>query len=262
MKKKILIISLVVVCLLCFVIFAVVAQKNCSSGTTNNGEVDESLVTVSTPYAELKVTKTFYDKTENNVTSEEPYTVEFTSKKGDDLFSVVFNEESDLLLCSFKKDGKDITAYAKMGKLDEKSPNYDEDCILQEEVNVIKENLTADYASPQKESQSGTEAAADTYDIETPIGNVKYPVMWKDKVKTEKTGNTVKFSNDGTPLFDLVFEKCDGYLLGTYKDTPVYVVYHDVKTDEQHAMVDDINFILQGLMKDKNFTVNYGNKKQ
>ena len=261
MKKKVIAVSLIVSCVAIIAVIVIIAQNN-SSKVTNDGEVDESLVTVSTPYADLKVTKTFYDKTDNKVTSEEPYTVEFTSKKGDALFSVVFNEESDFLLCSFKKDGKDITAYAKMGKLDEKSPNYDEDCILQEEVNVIKENLTADYASPQKESQSGTEAAADTYDIETPIGNVKYPVMWKDKVKTEKTGNTVKFSNDGTPLFDLVFEKCDGYLLGTYKDTPVYVVYHDVKTDEQHAMVDDINFILQGLMKDKNFTVNYGNKKQ
>lgn len=261
MKKKVIVISLIVACVACIAVYFIIAQNNASK-VTNDGEVDESLVTVSTPYADLKVTKTFYDKTENKVTSEDPYTVEFKSKKGDYIFSVVFNEESDLHLCSYKKDGKDVSAYAKMGKLDEKSPNYDEDCILQEEVNVIKENLTADYASPQKESQSATDAAAETYDIETPIGNVKYPVMWKDKVKTEKTGNTVKFSNDGTPLFDLVFEKCDGYLLGTYKDTPVYVVYHDVKTDEQQAMVDDINFILQGLMSDKNFTVHYGNKKQ
>ena len=261
MKKKILVISLAIVCLACVVIFVVVVPKNCSSGITNGGEVDESLVTVSTPYADLKVTKTFSDKTENKVASEEPYTVAFTTKNGDALFSVVFNEESDFQLCTFKKDGKDVSAYAKMGKLDEKSPKYDENCILQEEVNVIKENLIADYVSPPKESQKTTDDA-ETYDIETPVGTVKYPAMWKDKVKTEKTGNTVKFSNDGTPLFDLVFEKCDGYLLGTYQDTPVYVVYYDVKTDEQHAMVDDLNVILQSLMSDKNFTVRYGSQKQ
>lgn len=262
MKKKIIAVSLIVVCLACIVIFAIVAQNNNASNITNDGEVDESLVTISTPYADLKVTKTFYDKTENKVTSENPYTVEFTSKKGDDLFSVVFNEKSDFHLCSFKKDGKDVTAYAKMGKLDDKSSNYDEDCILQEEVNVIKENLNADYVDSKKESKEATGTGAETYDIDTPVGKVKYPVMWKDKVKTEKTGNTVKFTNDGTPLFDLVFEKCDGYLLGTYKDTPVYVVYHDVKTDEQQAMIDDVNVILQGLMSDKDFTVHYGSQKQ
>ena len=83
--------------------------------------------------------------------------------------------------------------------------------------------------------------------------------MWKDKIDTEVTDGGVVFSTDGAPLFELVFSEGKGSLLGVYDGTPVYVIYHEAKTDEQKAMLEDVNVILQNLMKDKKFTVHISN---
>ena len=53
-----------------------------------------------------------------------------------------------------------------------------------------------------------------------------------------------------------MFVECDGYLLGTYKDTPIYMVEHPVENEEQAAMQMGVNTILQELMQDPNFVVN------
>ena len=47
------------------------------------------------------------------------------------------------------------------------------------------------------------------------------------------------------------------HLLGTYKDTPIYIVDYPVETDEQAAMQEDVNVILQYLMEDPKFTINH-----
>lgn len=95
-----------------------------------------------------------------------------------------------------------------------------------------------------------------TMDIEgTPIP-IKYPKKWETAVQTEITEDRVKFSNNGTPLFDLVFTECDGYLLGTYKDTPIYIVDYEASADEQLAMQEDVNVILKYLMNDPDFKIN------
>ena len=62
--------------------------------------------------------------------------------------------------------------------------------------------------------------------------------------------------NNGDKVFDLRFENCDGYLLGTYKNTPIYIVEYKAKNDDQVAMQQDVNVIINNLSKDKNFNIN------
>ena len=95
-----------------------------------------------------------------------------------------------------------------------------------------------------------------TLDISTSIVTMKYPSKWREKVQIEVEDNGVKFSNNGTMLFDLMFIECDGYLLGTYSGTPIYIVDYSVNNDEQAIMQEDVNVILQYLMEDKNFIIN------
>ena len=139
-------------------------------------------------------------------------------------------------------------------KLDSSNKNYDTYCGYQEAVNTIMTHLASDYTF--KINELVEDGDTSTFDIETSVVTMKYPNKWKDKVQVKVSDEGVKFSNDGTPLFDLNFIECDGYLLGTYKNTPIYVVDYTVKTDEQIAMQQDINVILQNLMSDSNFVIN------
>ena len=114
-----------------------------------------------------------------------------------------------------------------------------------------------DNNSSNQTTSTEAESTA-TYDIKTKVTTLKYAAAWKDKVKTTVTDNKVSFTVDDKPIFDIVFEKCDGYLLGTYKDTPIYIVEYAVEGDEQAQMVEDINVILENLLKDENFIINKG----
>ena len=67
MKKKVIAVSLIVSCVAIIAVIVIIAQNN-SSKVTNDGEVDESLVTVSTPYADLKVTKILLSSQAKRVT--------------------------------------------------------------------------------------------------------------------------------------------------------------------------------------------------
>ena len=86
---------------------------------------------------------------------------------------------------------------------------------------------------------------------------MKYPAKWQDKVEISVSDEGVKFSASGVPLFDLVFAEGDGFLLGTYNGTPIYIVDYPVETEEMLAMQEDVNVILQYLIEDSNFKINY-----
>ena len=88
------------------------------------------------------------------------------------------------------------------------------------------------------------------FEIVTPVVTLKYPSRWKEKVQVEVLEKRVRFSTAGVPLFDLVFEECDGYLLGTYQETPIYMVEYPVETEEQAAMQAGVNTILQHVVMD------------
>ena len=125
---------------------------------------------------------------------------------------------------------------------------------MQEDMNVILQNLMTDYEFVVGEAVEKIDDS--TVDIETSVTTLKYPARWKDTVTANVTENGVSFVNYGTSLFDLVFTECDGFLLGTYNDTPIYIVDYPVYSDEQAAMQEDVNVILQHLMEDPNFIIN------
>lgn len=207
---------------------------------------------IETPYANLRVTEDFDENVAHKETGKEPYVLTFSSKKDDtELFSIVFNGKGNTLFGTIVGEDANTVIHTNLVKLDENSENYETNRAYQDKLKDILSCLTADY-----EIILGEEVDHETtsdFDIETPVVTLKYPNKWKNKVKVEVTDDSVKFSNNGTPVFDLVFKETKGYLLGTYKETPIYMVEHPVKTNEQAAMQQDVNVILKHLMKDPNF---------
>ena len=167
----------------------------------------------------------------------------------------MFDGTGDILMGTLVGETENTVLYMNIPELDKSSENYAEYCTYQEAVNTIMGHLTKDYTFHINELVEVEDNS--TTDIRTDVVTLKYPAKWKDAVQTEITETGVKFSNNGTPLFDLIFSECDGYLLGTYKDTPIYIVDYPVETDEQAAMQEDVNVILQYLMEDPKFTINH-----
>lgn len=133
-------------------------------------------------------------------------------------------------------------------------PNDTAKSAMQEDVNVIILHLTRDY---NFEVGSAVEPEDDsTFPIETSVTTLYYPAKWKDQVTVNATDEKVSFSAGDTPLFDLVFTQCDGYLLGTYGTTPVYIVEYPVTEQEHAAMQMGVNVILAHLQEDDQFVVN------
>lgn len=254
--------------IIAFILFALFALSLTACGKDNNAKVStpdetaaasvtekEALVEITTPYAVLKVAQSFDAHVYYEETSKDPYTLSFFSM--DDktkLFSLVFNGEGDVLLGTIIGDKANTVIYMNPEKLDKASLNYEANLGYQEQVSDIINGLIADYDFvPDKAIESSDNTV---FDIKTSVVTIKYPNKWKDKVTIDVSDDGVKFSNNGTPLFDVMFTECDGNLLGKYKDTPVYIVEYSVDSEEQIEMKEDVNVILQNLMKDPDFTVN------
>lgn len=230
-------------------------KKNGTNKETNAQEqVEEKVITVKTPYADICLPELFDGNVTHEVTSETPYTLTFKANDGTELFALIFNGTGDVLMGTLVGESENTVIYMNVPTISEENENYEIYCGYQNAVNTIANHLEKDYNFHVNEVI--TEENNATMSIEgTPIP-MKYPEKWKDSVQTEVTEDQVKFSNNGTPLFDLVFTECDGYLLGTYKDTPIYIIVYEVTMDEQLAMQDDVNVILQNLMDDSNFKIN------
>lgn len=252
MKK---IVSLVL-CFACLLVFnACGIERKGVDANTSDSVSEEKVMRVSTPYAELCLPEMFDGVVANKVISKDPYTVSFyVIADKTELFSLAFDGSGDILMGTLVADEKNTVIYMNIPKLDSRKKNYDTYCGYQEAVNTIMTHLASDYTF--KINELVEDGDTSTFDIETSVVTMKYPNKWKDKVQVKVSDDGVKFSNNGTPLFDLSFIECDGYLLGTYKNTPIYVVDYTVKTDEQMAMQEDINVILQNLMSDSNFVIN------
>ena len=125
---------------------------------------------------------------------------------------------------------------------------------MQEDINVIISHLSEDYdfaMGAVLEQEDDT-----TFAIETGVTTFYYPAKWQDRVKVDVSDAQVSFSADGVALFELVFsETDDGYPIGTYDGTPIYVVDHPVEGDEYAEMQDAMNVILQHLLEDEKFVV-------
>lgn len=180
------------------------------------------------------------------------FTLQFVSKDTN-LFDLYFNEEKGNLLGTLKtKDGNTVL-YIKTYKLE----NAGVELIAQQEaLNVIIQGLISDYDFLVNERPEVEDDYSKTYEIKTDLVTLHYPEKWKSKATVNTEKNVVHFYNGKTPLFDLRFEECDGYLLGTYSGTPIYMVEYPVTKEEDIAMQQDVNIIIQNLSKDKNFVIN------
>lgn len=209
---------------------------------------------VSTPYADLKIRDSVAEAVDTEVVSENPYKITFKTKEdGTELLSIIFNGKEGDVLGTIIGEKENTVVNMLVYDLDKENIRYEKFSSYQIIANDIISGLTKDY-----EFVSGTAVEHEdnsTFDIQTSLVTLKYPAKWKDKVDVEVSGDTVKFSNDGTPLFDLYFKEADGFPLGTYKDTPIYVKDYDVKTDEQAKMLQDINVIINNLSNDPNFKI-------
>ncbi len=96
--------------------------------------------------------------------------------------------------------------------------------------------------------------------------DLKYPIRWADTVKAEideSSAYTVKFAmNDGTPIFDLIFDGQTGFVLGTLVGDDANTVIHfvdypmdenDSRYNEFCTMAEDVNVIIENLIRDYSF---------
>ncbi|MDO4811339.1 MAG: hypothetical protein Q3985_05265 [Eubacteriales bacterium] len=235
--------------MLCIVLLCACGEQAESNGVAIDG------ATVQTPYAELTVPADYEDHVTTTVVSQEPYVLSFSAKDGTQLFTLSFGKESEDLLGTLKLDDQNVVIYAAFNELDKKNENYAAYSEYQDGINTILQGMIANNDFAAGEIIEYVDNS--TFDIKTPVVTMKYPMRWKDKVQIDVSEEAVKFSSNGTKLFDLLFVECDGYLLGKYKDMPIYIVDYNVATDEEIAMQDDVNVILEHLTEDTSFVINH-----
>lgn len=262
--KKFLAAVLAIICL--------VALVACGAGEQTPPEPTEDVpeavestdVSIETPYCDLVVTKEFADNVKSKVISEDPYTVSFRMISDDtELFSISFGGETEMLLGTLQLENENVVLYADYNDLDRENENYETYCTYQEGISTIINHLSSDYDFIVNEITDWVDPS--TFDIQTPVVTMKYPNRWKEKVTIDVSEEAVKFSCNGEKLFDIVFSECDGFILGTYKDTPIYVKdytinkgsYSEAQYLELCTMQEDMNVILQGLLEDSNFEIVY-----
>ena len=210
-------------------------------------EPDVSTYTIKAGGLELKYPEKWKDKVTVDVTDDK---AAFTCGKVN-LFDILFNSEEGTVLGTVKKDDE----YIVLTVVDYELKKADTDLAeMQTDLNVILNFLEADYDFTIGERLS--EVDDSTFEIKTSVVTLQYPAKWQDKVTVKVEDDVVKFSDGDTPIFDLILKKSDkGYLLGTYKDTPIYVIDYPVESDDDMAMQADINVIIKYLQEDENFTI-------
>lgn len=130
----------------------------------------------------------------------------------------------------------------------------DDAVSMQEDVNVILQHLMEDYDFVAGEAI--VKESSDVFAIQTSVATLYYPAKWQDVVKVTVSDTKVSFTYGSESLFDLMFTETEnGFLLGTYKGTPIYVVDYKVSSDEASAMQEDVNVILHYLIEDANFSM-------
>lgn len=228
-----------------------------------SSEEAEATITLNTPYIDLQIPASYEGKVEAEVTSEDPYTLTFKTTNGTEIYTLYFGKETENLFGTILMEDKNVVLYASFEAFDKEDEHYNEYGEYQDGVNTILHNLMKNDNFIVNEIVEYEDTT--TFDIKTDLVTLKYPNKWKDKVTVEVTDDMVKFSCGQEKLFDLVFKECDGYLLGTYQDTPIYIIsyefdetkYDEAEQMELYGMAEDVNVILQYLMEDSKFEINY-----
>ena len=197
---------------------------------------------IATPYAVLKYPAKWQNKVTVDVTAEK---ISFTAD-GAPVFDLLINsDEGEVLGTLIGDDESVVISVVEYDTTDEEFAQMIDD------INVIQRNLMADY-----DFTPGERVDSSTFDIWTSVVTLKYPAKWADRVSVTLGDAGVYFTCGEVRLFDIVFAECEGYLLGTYGAPPIYIIDYPVEGDELCAMQEDVNVILQNLMKDENFTLN------
>lgn len=264
--KKIFIVLLALVLVLSFAACGEDDTKKSDpkDGTTLAQTVEEGdLLVVSTPYADLKLPASYEGKVTNKVTSEDPYTVTFSTVEGDtELFSIIFNGEGDVLMGTLIGEKENTVIYISYADLDPEDQNYEANVLYQEDADTIVNHLKTDYDFMI--NQIVLYEDDETFDIQTNVTTLKYPAQWKDKVTVDVSDDAVRFSYGDNKLFDLSFvETEDGFLIGKYQDTPIYLVNYELtqgdmtelEFTELNLMQEDNSVILTHLVEDPNFVL-------
>ena len=223
------------------------------------------VITINTPYCDLSVPVSFENNVTHEVISEDPYTLKFeASEDGADLFTLFFDQEAETLIGTLVLDDKNIVLYAEFASLDKDGKNYEKYSGYQDGINTIINGLTNDYEFVIDEVVGNEKEDILTFTISTEIAELQYPSKWESKVEITEEEDCVKFSVEGYKLFDVYFTECDGYLLGTYNKTPIYIISYAIddseltqsEYDTYCKMQDDVNVIIDNLLEDKKFKVN------
>ena len=217
---------------------------------------EEKTTTLNTPYIDLQIPASYEGKVDAEVTDE---TVVFKTKDGTELYTLYFGEATENLIGTILLEDKNIVIYVSFAELDVEDTN----AKYRDGINTIIKNLMKNENFVINEAVEYEDPTM--FDIKTDLVTLKYPNKWKDKVKIEVTDDTVKFTCGKEKLFDLVFKECDGYLLGTYDNTPIYIIsyefdetkYSEDEKMDLYSMSGSVNAILQELMKDSKFVINY-----
>lgn len=134
--------------------------------------------------------------------------------------------------------------------------------------NVVEHNQDEQAVAAKDSLEELLEEEAFT--IETPNGNLYYPLRWQKFVRVEQTEEevyTVKFysaleGKEELELFDVAFGGDEGTLIGTLNDKPVYIISSSAELPDEwtedeknvyYTMLEDINYLLGRLEKEEGF---------
>lgn len=245
--------------LLCAVL--IITLSACSQNDAATPDQAVKTADVQTPYVTLKIPEIYKQDLSIEVVSEDPYSVLFSVKAtGDEILTVTFSEERGNLLGTLVLDEENVSVYADIPEIATADETYEKYSEYQDMVlNTIISHLITEYDFAVNELVDRTDES--TYEIETSYMTLVYPSKWKEKISVSNKEDTIRFSSQDVPLFDITFGESDGHIIGEYKDTPVYVTTYEIKEDglddsrisELYAMQDDLNITIQNMKNDPSF---------
>ncbi len=234
-----------------------------SAKTEGDTTVEEKETTevfeIKTDYCTLKYPKKWKEQVSADIENKDVYTVKF-SCSGTPLFDVSFNGGNGNVVGTIKGDTYTVVLL-NMYSQDKKAENYNTLTEMCSGAEVLMNYLAQDYDFARGEALSKDPDSV--FQIKTKLTTLYYPKKFEKKVTVDVNDDAVKFTCDKVKLFDLVFGGEGENLIGTYKDTKIYVVLHDIEkgslSDYEYGelleMKEAINVIIDHLKEDKNFKI-------
>lgn len=231
-------------------------------GETQAVENGENPVMVyKTKYCDLKYPSKWADKVSVTIDDSDVYTVKFSMGDDTPVFDLTFNASSGNLIGTLIGEDENVVIRIKDYDMSEDDERYNDFCGAAEDVNVIIENLIADYSFAAGEEVIKEDNSV--FEVRTSLVTMYYPTKWQDKVDIDITDDSVKFKSSEDKLFDLNFDSDEGYLLGKYDGVTISIVSYDINSEGMSedryyqlcAMQEDVNVILQHLMDDEKFEI-------